>query len=293
MTGFGKAQVKRGFGIICAEIRSFNHKFFEISLRLPINLLDFEDRIKEHIQAKIKRGRLNLVLTMMDSLGENLSNNKKEIFIDKELACRYHRALSGLKKRLGMKEEPSLSQIIAFPNVLIFKESREDIQKIWPAVKSAIDMAMDNLIAMREKEGRYLYLDLSKHINAIERAVGKIDKFQPEAIAHFRNRLRLRIRELTKENSLDKGRLESEVAVFARNSDIEEELTRLKSHIFNLKRILKEGNELGRKLDFIAQELNREINTIGSKAESFKVSREVIEIKSRIDKIREQAQNIE
>jgi uncharacterized protein (TIGR00255 family) len=293
MTGFGKAQVKRDFGIICAEIRSFNHKFFEISQRLPANLLDFEDRIKEHIQTKIKRGRFNLVLTMMDSLGENLSNNKKEIFINKELAARYHMALSDLKKRLGLKEELSLSQIIALPNVLIFKETREDIQKIWPAIKSVIDMAMGNLIAMREKEGRYLYLDLSKHINAVERSVDKIDKFQPEAIAHFRSRLRRRIRELTKENSLDRGRLESEVAVFARNSDIEEELTRLKSHIINLKRILKEGNELGRKLDFIAQELNREINTIGSKVESFKASREVIEIKSCIDKIREQAQNIE
>ncbi|MBM3254392.1 MAG: DUF1732 domain-containing protein, partial [Candidatus Omnitrophica bacterium] len=135
--------------------------------------------------------------------------------------------------------------------------------------------------------------DLIKHIDSIERSIRKIDRFQPEAIGSFRNRLSQRIKELTSGDSLNKEKLEEEVAIFVRNSDITEELTRLKGHIVNLKKILKEENELGRKLDFIAQELQREINTIGSKAESFKISREVIEIKSCIDKIREQAQNVE
>ncbi len=293
MTGFGKAYIKGKFGIIQIEIRSFNHRFFEISERLPVNLLDLEDQIKEYIQTRVKRGRLNFVLTHINSTDKPFSYNLKEIIINKKLASQYHKILTNLKTYLKLKEEPSISHIISLPNVLIFRENYSDTRRLWPVIKSAIDKALDSLISMREKEGRFLHKDLMERINSIERSVQKIDRFQPEVIRHFKNSLTKRLKEFTAGDSLNKEKLEEEVAIFTRNSDISEELTRLKSHIINLRRILNEEDELGRKLDFIAQELNREINTIGSKAESFKISKEVIEIKSCIDKIREQTQNIE
>lgn len=293
MTGFGKAYIKSKFGIIQVEIRSFNHKFFEISERLPVNLLDLEERIKEYIQARIKRGRFNLVLSHINSTDKAFSYNLKEIIINKKLASQYHRILTNLKTYLRLKEEPSISHIISLPNVLIFRENYSDTRRLWPVMKSVIDKALEGLISMREKEGRFLYKDLVQHITSIERSIQKIERFQPEVVRRFRNNLTKRLKEFTGGDSINREKLEDEVVIFTRNSDISEELIRLKSHIINLKRILNEEDEVGRKLDFIAQELQREINTIGSKSESFKISKEVIEIKSCIDKIKEQAQNIE
>ncbi|MFH0839102.1 MAG: YicC/YloC family endoribonuclease [Candidatus Omnitrophota bacterium] len=292
MTGFGRAELKTAFGIIAVEIRSFNHKFFEISQRLPVDFLDFEDKIKEHVQEKIKRGRLNLTLTFTNTAGRDAYTAKK-IIVNKKLASEYCRSLTGLKRHLGMQEEISLAQILSLPGVMTLKESQVHIHRLWPVVKRVIDKAVCGLIVMREKEGRHLYRDVVTHLRMIEKSLMKIIKFQPEAITRFKQRLLLRIKELGSKNLLDQERLVSEIAVFVRNSDITEELTRLKSHIANLGKILIREDELGRKLDFIAQELNREINTIGSKAESFDISKEAIEIKSCIDKIREQVQNIE
>ncbi len=289
MTGFGKAQQKGKFGIISIEIRSFNHRFLEISQRLPFDMLDLEERIKEHVRKRTKRGRFNITLVLAGSE----TQDTKEVFVDKKLAAQYLRQIRGLRKSLGLKDEISLSQLISFPNVVTCKTSKPGSQNLWPFVKSGIDKALNALISMRRKEGKFLYDDLMKHIVSIERSIARIERSQPQALARFRRRLRERTNELTGGNRLDREKVESEVLIFTRSSDISEELARLKSHTINLKRALREEGEVGRKLDFIAQELHREINTIGAKSGLFKISKEVVEVKSRIDKIREQGQNVE
>ena len=288
MTGFGKGEVRFKSGKITVEIKTVNHKFFDATLKLPSGIASFEDKIKEILQKKIQRGKINLSLTYDGALlkSEKVSVNKKS-------AKNYYNALNGLKAYLGLKEEINIRDLIALPGVLNFDSTESGLAIFWPKIKKALDMAIDHLVADRAKEGKALALDLTTRTKKIEKMLTTIKSRAHLNIDEYRKRFADRVKDLTGGRDMDMGRLEMEVAIFAKNSDISEEITRLQNHLSNFNKTISEGGEIGKKMDFIAQELHREINTIGSKASDFKISKNVIEIKGEIEKIREQAKNLE
>lgn len=288
MTGFGKGEGRLKNGRVIAELKTVNHKFYELSSRLPVSIMFLEDKIRAHINAKIKRGRVNLNLVVED--GRDLD---RSIRVNKSLAKRYYEVLSGLKKELGVRSEVSMDQLASMPDVITYTSADIDTERVWPRIKAALDEALAKLIRSREAEGAELSRDLSSRIEAIEGLIKDIRKQAPEVTARYKNDLQKKIESLASGARLDKGRLETEVAIFAKNCDIAEEITRILAHVKSFKALLASEKEAGRQLDFIAQELFREANTIGSKAQDAGISRNVIRAKEQIEKIREQAQNVE
>ena len=288
MTGFGRGEARFKSGKVTVEIKTVNHKFFDATLKLPTGIAALEDRIKEVLQKQIKRGKINLSLAYD---GAPLKGGK--IAINEKTAKNYYNELSSLKKALGLKEEISIKDIIALPGVLSFDSLEQGLASFWPKIKKALDMAIDRLVSDRGKEGKALAADLTRRTRKIETMLHTIKLRAHLNIDEYRKRFVDRVKDLAGGREIDMGRLEMEVAIFAKNSDISEEITRLKNHLSNFNKTLSAGGEIGKKIDFIAQELHRETNTIGSKASDFKVSKNVIEIKGEIEKIREQAKNLE
>ena len=288
MTGFGRTTKKSKYGTINVEIKSLNHKFFEPSIKLPNGLAGFEDRVKSLLQKKVKRGKIYLNVSFEDTLKE-----MDKISINLDMARAYRRQIRGLKKNLALKGDIKLEQFITLPGVITYEAPRVESSRIWTHVRKALDEAIEHLIKERGKEGRVLHKDLSKRAREIKTLLTHISQRSNINVANYKKHLSQRIKELTGTQLVDKGRLEQEVALFAKNCDISEELTRLKSHISVFEESLKSDQEAGKKLDFIAQELHREINTIGAKASDFKISRWVIQVKSEIEKIREQVKNVQ
>lgn len=288
MTGFGKGEIKFPGGQIVAEIKTVNHKFFDTSLKLPETIAPFEDRIKEVLQKKINRGKVNV-----NVIYENNGPKNEVIVINRKLAKSYYAGIIGLKKVLDLKEPVGLKELINLPGVINYAATQESLTVLWPKIEKALSAALASLIIDREKEGKALRKDFFKRAAAIDKMLAEIKSSSHLSIREYRARFEKKVKDLTNGHEIDKGRLEMEVAIFAKDIDISEEITRLKNHLANFKRTLGVNGEAGKKIDFIAQELHREINTIGSKASDFKISRNVIEIKSEIEKIREQAKNIE
>lgn len=298
MTGFGKGEHKYAGGKATVELKAINHRFYELSARLPNHILFLEDKIRSYTNTKIKRGRVNLNLAIEDRHGPN-----RPLKINKDLAKKYYRVLSGLKKDLGIKENLSLGELILLPEVITSSAADIDTQKIWPHIKAALDSALGKLVKARESEGAVLEKDLLGRIRTIERLMKDIREQAPAVIVRYKKNLQEKISRLTASAAgpainasagrLDAGRLETEVAIFAKNCDISEEITRMLAHIKSFRSVVLKGAEAGKQLDFIAQELFREINTTGAKAQDIKIARRVIQIKEQIEKIREQVQNIE
>jgi uncharacterized protein (TIGR00255 family) len=288
MTGFARGEYKYSGGKITAEIKTVNHKFFELSSRLPGHILFLEDKIRNHINSSVTRGRVNLNLTIDD--GRTLD---KFLTVDKNLAKRYHVILKQLKNQLGIEGEISISQLIALPDIIKYQPIQMDAEKMWPRIKSVLDIAVERLIKAREKEGAALCKDLSSRVDVIERIAKKIKIQAPLVVVKYRDNLKEKISQIIDSGKIEGHRLETEIALFAKNCDVSEEITRIFAHVKNFKAILENGKEAGRQLDFIAQELSREINTTGAKAQDIDISRWVIQVKEQIEKIREQAQNVE
>lgn len=288
MTGFGKAVVKSKYGNITVEIKALNHKFFEVSAKLPNGLAQFEDRLKAVIHQKVRRGKVYLNIEL-----NGHRDGALRVTINSKAAKHYNNSLSRLKRELGLKGDVKLEQVMALPGVIVSETSKADAQKLMPIVKRALKKALDDLIQDRHREGKALYKDLARRVSSIRDVVEHIDKRSTISIAKYKSHLSKMIKELTGTRNFDKGRLEQEVALFAKNCDVSEELTRLRSHLLSFKDTLLIDREVGKKLDFIAQELHREANTIASKSSDFKISKGVIQIKSEIEKIREQVKNVE
>ena len=288
MTGFGKCDLKTKFGLFTVEIKTLNHKFLEITPKLPNSLGVFDERVKSLTKDRIKRGKVYLNLT--HDTAEELGGS---ITVDEKLAKKYHDKLKRLKNRLNIKEPIKLVDIVSFPGVINQKLVSNNITKAWPSVRAVVLSALENLVKDREREGASLYRDLITRIRKIRTIVSRIKTSASSNVNDYKKKLKERVKELTGGYPVDRGRLEMEVALFAKNSDISEELTRLKDHISNFIKTLKKGEEVGKKLDFIAQELHREINTVGAKTSGFNISKGVIEVKTEIEKIREQLKNIE
>ncbi|MEE8359594.1 MAG: YicC/YloC family endoribonuclease [Candidatus Omnitrophota bacterium] len=288
MTGFGKATTRSKYGIVTVEMRTLNHKFFELSAKMPNGLGQYEDKLKTIIHKKVKRGKVYLNIELSGQ-----KNGASKVVINNDVAKRYKAELLRLKKQLKLQGAVSLDQIMGLPGVIVSEAPKAATDKYMPTLVEALNRALGRMVADRRKEGSALCRDLAKRVDSIGSGVEHIDKRSTLSVVKYKTHLANRIKELTGAKNVDKGRLAQEVALFAKNSDVSEELVRLKSHLSSFKETLGSRSEVGKKLDFIAQELHREANTIASKCSDFKISKSVIQIKSDIEKIREQVKNIE
>lgn len=288
MTGFGRAVVGRGKDKWVVEIRSLNHRFFEYSSKIPQNVAALEGDIKNVIQSKIRRGKITL------SAGWNGSESlKDQVVIDEEKIDFYYRHLRKIASRLRIDSKLTLHDLVSLPNIFQVEHSDVVLAQEWPRLERAVRRALDGLLKMKTREGAALGKELLGRLVAIDKSVGKVKQLAANLIDQYQTRLQARVGQLTLGLELDRDKLVREVAIMADRSDITEEVVRLGNHLKLFRSTLREGAEAGKTLDFIIQEMNRETNTIGSKALSFEISREVVRIKSELEKIREQVQNIE
>ena len=285
MTGFGRAEFDTPHGPVRIEIKSTNLKFFELSSRLPEDLVPFAEAVRKLVQKRVKRGKVFLTVAAPEVL---VTPGRLEL--DERLAQQYHRALSRLSKVLGTGEKPSLALIARMPDVMTRSVTRSDVRAIWRRAQAAIARAVEAFDRSRLAEGRALKRDMASRAERIAKSLRKIERRTPHVVLLYKKKLRKRLGE---GGESDPQRMSAEVAAFAKSADITEELVRLKSHAASFRRTLPGGGEVGRKIDFIAQEMIRETNTIGSKCNDYAISEEVIHTKAELEKIREQAQNVE
>ena len=287
MTGYGRAKLSKDDREYQIEIKSVNHRYLDISVRIPKQLSYLEETIKKEIAKKVKRGKIDVFVTF-----ENNSLEGTEIKINTELAKAYIDELKKLAEKENILSDIQVTEISKYPDVLNIQSSQDD-EKITEEVLETITIATDNLVQMRGTEGNKISEDLLKRLNIINKKVEEIAKLSTGLIEEYVVKLEERINEILKNQEIDKTRLAQEVVIYADKCSIEEEVTRLNSHISQFKNLLNSNEAIGKKLDFIIQEMNRETNTIGSKANNLEITNGVIDIKTEIENIREQVQNIE
>lgn len=288
MTGYGRAEAT-GQGIsIVVEVKSVNHRFLEISLRMPSVLIPLELEFKKKIGEKVKRGRVEVFIRL-----ESESVATSEAILNLEVARNYFSALQRLKDELGLKDEIELKTMIGFRDIFSKPAETEMNEEALKKIAAALEEALSMLIKMRQEEGIAIYRDMEQRLDSIKMILGIINTRAPQVVMEYQKRLADRIKELTAGHALDESRLAQEVALLAEKSDITEEIVRLHSHISQFVALLQSAEAEGKKIDFLLQEMNREINTIGSKSNDAEIARQVIEAKSELSKLREQAQNIE
>jgi uncharacterized protein (TIGR00255 family) len=288
MTGFGRGEYAGKHKTVIVEVKSVNHRYNEIMIKMPRQYSLLEDMIRKQILNTISRGRIEAYVKIEDTSGK-----QKEVQVDKELALAYYKALKELAILTQTPEGLDVIQLAQLPEVLKIEEAEEILEEIMLDIQPALQVALQALGAMRETEGAKLNLDLSERLLTIINMVAKIEEKSPLVVGLYRDKLQVRLKELLEEIPLDENRIAMEVAVFADRCNITEELVRLQSHFSQFQNSLKEHNPVGRKLDFLLQEMNREVNTIGSKANDLNITQYVIELKSELEKVREQIQNIE
>lgn len=286
MTGYGRGENIGKYHWI-VEIRSVNHRFLDIFVRLPKPWLFLEEKVKNYIKGKIVRGRIDVFINLYN---ENVPVNIK---IDKTLVNNYYKKLIELKDEIGFEGPISLSLLSLMPNIFNVEEEFPTEQELWDTLVPSIDDALENLFKMREKEGENLWKDLYKRLEIIKNRTQLIEERAKVVPAEYRKKLMFNLEQLCSDISLDQQRIEMEVALFAEKACITEEIVRLNSHLDQMKELVNSEEAVGRKMDFIAQEMFREVNTIAAKSLDCGISKEVIEIKSELEKIREQIQNIE
>jgi uncharacterized protein (TIGR00255 family) len=288
MTGFGAAEAATPAGRYAVEVRSLNHRFCEIVVRIPRDLAPLEDRVRALVQDRVLRGRVEVAI-----MRENYSKRPRTVKTDLELAQAYVSALNDLKRALSISGSLDLSVLLSLPEIVRVEEEKEDLEAAWPAIAEGVGAALDRLVAMRESEGAQLAADIHRRIDRLEGLMDEIAGRAPQVVEEYRDRLARRIAELAPGVAVDPGRLATEVAVFAERSDISEEITRFRSHLRQFRSTLGAPGAVGRTLDFIVQELGREINTIGSKANDLEIAQRVIAVKGELESLREQIQNLE
>jgi len=290
MTGFGRGEFLDSDHRIIVEIKAVNHRYNDIVIRMPKNLGSLEDKIRRRVANTLLRGRIDIFITL-----DEYSQKKRTIRVDKELAIAYHGALRDLAKLFSASLNDNIHQLAKYPDVIRVEEAFEDVSELWPKLANAIEIAIDNLISMRIAEGENIFKDLTERIDKLTLCIDEIEERAPRILNEYRERLLGRMRDLLSAVNVepDESRLLQETALFADRSNFTEELVRLRSHLAQFRTTLITDEAVGRKLDFIVQEINRETNTIASKANDFTVANIVVEIKSEIEKVREQIQNIE
>lgn len=288
MTGYGKGVSKRDGKTITIEIKTVNHRFLDCNIKLPRNFLFVEDRVKKAVSSAISRGHVDLYLTY-----EQSSTGEGAYTVDLELANNYLTAVRQLENGTGLANDVTLSTLLRVGDIVTRQQSVEDEDLLAEMTLEAASEALVNLKVMREKEGQSQKADIASKLGTIEACLDRIKEFAPKVVEDYRALLNARIAEVVEPSLVDKQRLATEVALYADHCAIDEEITRLSTHISNMRSLLEATEPVGRKMDFLVQEFNRETNTIGSKANDMRITKEVLAIKNEIEKMREQAANIE
>jgi uncharacterized protein (TIGR00255 family) len=291
MTGFGRAQGETRLGKVTVELRSVNHRYCDISLRVPKRLSLLENRLKEAVRTEVSRGKLD-VSVKFDSGAEEAG---VRLGVDFHLAEQYYDALRSLKEHFGVEGEVTLGLLAAAKDIIVAKEEEGDVESIWPDVQRILREALGEMDRMRRLEGEALGKDLRERLERIAERLKEVKAKFPSSLQGYQKRLRERIEGLMAglPGSLDPLRFQQEVAFLAERMDITEEVVRAESHLAQFERFLGSEEAVGRKLDFLIQEIHREVNTISSKINDAEISQTVVEVKAELEKIREQVQNLE
>ena len=295
MTGFGRGQYEDENFSVTVEMKTVNHRYNEVAIRLPRFLNPLEDKIRKTILKTVNRGRIDVFINADYTSSENCT-----LKVDKNLAAAYHKALQEVGAAIGLEElninsAQEVMYLSRCQDVINVKEGFFDVETVWPKVEQAVEEALDNLVTMRETEGGNIYGDFIYRADLIAEKLTKIEERSPMVVEEYQAKLTDRLNNLLADHNItvEPERLLQEVAIFADRASITEEIVRLKSHIKQFKNIINSDQPVGRKLDFLIQEFNREANTIASKANDYTLAQIVVEIKAEIEKIREQIQNIE
>lgn len=288
MTGFGRCQKTLGSRDITVEIKAVNHRYLEFSSRLPRSLGFIEDKLKAQVQSRIARGKVEVSVTVAEQKG-----SASRVTLNEGLALSYLEGLRIFARKNGLTDDLTLSDFCRLPDLFTTRMAEVDEEALWRDISETADGALDSFIAMRRREGEKLSADLAAKLYNILTLVEAVERRSPETVEAYRQRLYKKLGELLADRQIDDSRVLTEAALFADKVAVDEETVRLRSHIDQFRHILTLEEPVGRKLDFLVQEMNREANTIGSKAQDAEMARIVVELKSEIEKVREQIQNIE
>lgn len=294
MTGYGRAQRLADGRDVLVEIRAVNHRYYEFSARLPRTCMYLEEKLKRFLNGQVARGKVEVAVTVTRPDGKDA-----QIAVNRSVAEGYVNALRALNEQLGeggslwLEDDIRLSALLRLPDLFTVTKEQDDEEQVWAVVSDAAAEALQSFIAMRQTEGERLAADLLAKLDGLERMLNQIEEIEPSVAESYRARLFAKLQELLADTQIDQQRILTETAIFAEKTAIDEETVRLHSHIAQFRELLASAEPVGRKLDFLVQEMNREVNTIGSKAQELKITRLVVDMKSEIEKIREQIQNIE
>ncbi len=288
MTGFGRCEIAENSRKITVEMKSVNHRYLDVNLKMPKSLNFFESAIRSELKNYITRGKVDVFISY-----EDLSEHTSTVRYHKEVAEEYFRYLKQMAEDFGLDNDIRVSSLSKYPDVFTMEEAGVDEEELWKEIQKAVDGAAGMFVETRITEGEHLRDDLLEKLEGMLKLVSFISERSPQILEEYRNRLEEKVKELLGDATVDESRLLTEVTLFADKVCVDEEVVRLKSHIETTKNTLLAGGSIGRKLDFIAQEMNREANTILSKANDLEISNCAIELKTEIEKVREQIQNIE
>jgi uncharacterized protein (TIGR00255 family) len=288
MTGFGKGEGDTALGKLYVEVRSVNHRYCDINIKLPKRLTPFENRIKETIRSQVSRGRIDVSLKL-----DNLGEEKIQLHVDLHLAEQYYQALQSLREKLQLKDEVSLALLAGSKDLITAKEEAGDIEPYWQEIVPILKRSFQDLDEMKRLEGESIAKDIQQRLEYIAQQLAIIKQQFPSRLEAYQNKLQERLQSLLKGMEVDFSRFQQEVAFLTERTDITEEIVRTESHLAQFTILWKGEESVGRKMEFLLQEIHREVNTVSAKANDAEISQRVVEIKSELEKIREQVQNIE
>ena len=288
MTGYGRAREMRNGRDITVEVRSVNNRYLDCTVKMPRAYIFAEDRMKARVQQAISRGKVDVFVTIDASAAD-----AAVVAVNEPLARGYYDALTRLKTMFDLSGDITPEVLAKFPDVLVVTKAEEDVEAIAADICAVLDDALAAYNAMRAMEGEKLAADVAGRITTIEAVVGKVEERSPQTVAAYRQRLEAKMQEVLQSTTIDESRILTEAAIFADKIAVDEETVRLRSHIAQLQAMLVSGEPVGRKLDFLIQEVNRECNTIGSKCNDLTIAQDVVNMKAEVEKIREQVQNME
>lgn len=288
MTGFGRCEIQSGEKKFTVEMKGVNHRYLDVNIRMPKKLYFFETAIRSYLKKYIQRGKVDIFVTY-----EDLSEGQMSLKYNEALASEYLDYFRQMEEKFGLENDVRISALSRYPEVFTMEEQDVDEEEMWNGLREALDGACVQFVSARETEGEKLREDLIGKLDDMKAVVEKIEERSPQILSEYREKLEEKVKELLADTQIDESRIAAEVVLFADKICTDEEIVRLKSHIDHMKSTLQAGEGIGRKLDFIAQEMNREANTILSKANDLEVSDKAIALKTEIEKVREQIQNIE
>lgn len=288
MTGYGRARQERNGRNITVEVRSVNNRYLDCTVKMPRAYIFAEDAMKALVQKYISRGKVDIFVTV-----DAVTADQTVVQVNEPLARSYYQALSRLREMFSLEDELSASTLARFPDVLAVTKAEEDLEMISADICAVLEEALTAHRQMRSVEGEKLFSDIAGRADTIESVVAKVEERSPQTVSEYRARLEAKMREVLQSTTIDESRILTEAAIFADKIAVDEETVRLRSHLSQLRTMLSGDEPVGRKLDFLIQEVNRECNTIGSKCNDLTIARDVVNMKAEVEKIREQVQNIE